>query len=94
MANRVRIVGKNPQHDGEDSTISLLRVIVSLLLRRKEEHLLPLKQQIEILDEMGIRPAEIARIIGRTSTYVGKELVGIRRARGQGRSRDGKRQDK
>lgn len=64
-----------------DSTNMLLRVIISLLLRRKDENTLPLKQQIQILDDLGVRPIEIAKIIGRSGTYVSKELVGIRKKR-------------
>jgi hypothetical protein len=62
-----------------DSTNTLLRVIIALLLRREEESVLPLKQQIQMLDDLGVRPTEIAKIIGRSNTYVSKELVGIRR---------------
>jgi DNA-directed RNA polymerase specialized sigma24 family protein len=70
--------------DEDDSTNSLLRVIVALLLRRKDEQLLPLKQQVQILDDLGLRPTEIAKILGRSSTYVNKELVGIRKSSKRG----------
>jgi hypothetical protein len=62
-----------------ESTNKLLRVIVALLLRRKDEQVLTLRQQIEILDDLGIKPAEIAEILGRTNTYINKELSGIRK---------------
>lgn len=65
------------------STNKLLRVIVALLLRRKDEKTLTLRQQIEILSDLGIKPAEIAEILSRTSTYVNKELSGIRKNRKQ-----------
>ena len=65
------------------STNKLLRVIVALLLRRKEEKTLTLRQQIEILSDLGIKPAEIAEILGRTNTYINKELSGIRKGRKQ-----------
>jgi hypothetical protein len=65
------------------STNKLLRVIVALLLRRKDEQILTLRQQIGILNELGIKPAEIAEILGRTSTYINKELSGIRKNRKQ-----------
>ena len=60
-----------------------LRVIVALLLRRKDEKTLTLRQQIEILSDLGIKPAEIAEILGRTNTYINKELSGIRKSRKQ-----------
>ena len=65
------------------STNKLLRVIVALLLRRKDEKTLTLRQQIEILGDLGIKPAEIAEILGRTNTYINKELSGIRKSRKQ-----------
>jgi len=65
------------------STDKLLRVIVALLLRRKDEKTLTLRQQIEILSDLGIKPAEIAEILGRTNTYINKELSGIRKGRKQ-----------
>lgn len=65
------------------STNKLLRVIVALLLRRKDEQTLTLRQQIDILNDLGIKPAEIAEILGRTNTYINKELSGIRKNRKQ-----------
>jgi len=63
------------------STNELLRVIVALLLRRKNSELLTLKQQIEILDDLGMKPIKIAEIIGRSNVYVHKELSGLRKKR-------------
>lgn len=65
------------------STNKLLRVIVALLLRKKDEKTLTLRQQIEILSDLSIKPAEIAEILGRTNTYINKELSGIRKSRKQ-----------
>lgn len=61
------------------STNKLLMVIIALLIRRKDEVTLTLRQQIELLNDLGIKPTEIAEILGRTSTYVNKELSGIRK---------------
>jgi prolipoprotein diacylglyceryltransferase len=69
------------QKNAQESTNALLRVIVALLLRRKEDQTLNLRQQIEILHDLGIKPAEIAEILGRTGTYINKELSGIRKGR-------------
>ena len=66
-----------------ESTNKLLRVIVALLLHRKDERSLTLRQQIEILDDLGIKPAEIGEILGRANTYINKELSGIRKNRKQ-----------
>ena len=65
------------------STNKLLRVIVALLLRRRDEQTLNLRQQIEILNDLGIKPIEIAEILGRNNTYINKELSGIRKSRKQ-----------
>ena len=67
----------------QESTNKLLRVIVALLLRRRDEYTLTLRQQIEILANLGMKPAEIAEILGRTNTYINKELSGIRKSRKQ-----------
>ena len=67
------------------STNKLLRIIVALLLRRKEQQTLTLRQQIEILSDLGIKPTEIAEILGRTNIYINKELSGIRKSRKQGK---------
>jgi hypothetical protein len=63
------------------STNRLLKVIIALLLRREEKSLQTLRQQVEILNDLGLRPAEIAEIIGRTANYVNKELAMIRKAK-------------
>ena len=65
------------------STNKLLRVIVALLLRRRDEQTPTLRQQIEILNDLGIKPVEIAEILGRNNTYINKELSGIRKSRKQ-----------
>jgi DNA-directed RNA polymerase specialized sigma24 family protein len=62
-------------------TNKLLKVIVALLLRGKSEEALNLRQRIELLYDLGLKPTEIAEILGRTNTYVNKELSGIRKAR-------------
>lgn len=64
-----------------ESTNKLLKVIIALLLREKKEQTLKLKQQIVILNDLGLRPTEIAEILGRSSTYINKELSGIRKSR-------------
>jgi hypothetical protein len=63
------------------STNKLLKVIVALLLRGKTDEPLNLRQRVQILDELGLKPVEIAEILGRTGSYVNKELSGIRKSR-------------
>ncbi len=64
-----------------ESTNRLLKVIIALMLRPKDERPASLRQQIEVLYGLGIRPTEIAEILGRTPTHVNKELSvsGIRK---------------
>jgi hypothetical protein len=63
-----------------ESTNKLLRVMIALLLRRDEQPL-SLKQQVEILSGLGMKPVEIAETLGKTSTHINKELSGIRKGR-------------
>ncbi len=72
-------MAKNMEKNGTELTNRLLMVIIALLLRRKDEALLPLNQQIAILHDLGLRPTEMAQILGRSSTYINKELSGIRK---------------
>ena len=69
------------KNDTLESTNKLLKVIVALLLRGKDERPLKLRERIDILDELGLKPVEIAEILGRTNTHINKELAGIRKQR-------------
>lgn len=62
-----------------------MEVVIALLLRSisRDTNSLQLKEQIAILDGLGIRPVSIARIVGKTPTHVSKELVAIRRSAGK-----------
>ena len=70
--------------DGPTSTNKLLGVMIALLLRQGQDGQPSLKQQIETLDDLGLRPSEIASILGRSSTHVNKELTGIRKGKKKG----------
>ena len=58
-----------------------LGVVISILLRMmpQEGSSISLKEQVRILDDLGMRPRNIAEILGRTQPYVNKELVGLRK---------------
>jgi len=62
-----------------ESTNKLLKVIIALLLRKKDEQTITLREQIGILDNLGLKPVEIAEILGRTNKYINKELANIRK---------------
>jgi hypothetical protein len=66
------------------STDRLLKVIIALLVREPDKELAPLKRQIEILSNLGMRPVEIAETLGRTQTHINKELAGIRKSSKRG----------
>ena len=66
-----------------ESTNKLLKVIIALMLRGNKDEQLNLRQRVDVLDELGLKPVEIAEILGRSNTYVSKELVGIRKSRKQ-----------
>jgi DNA-binding CsgD family transcriptional regulator len=58
-----------------------LGVVIALLLKNipagKEG--MSLRDQVQLLAELGMRPKDIADILGRTQGYVSKELVSLRR---------------
>lgn len=58
-----------------------LGVIISLLLRMapKDGPGISIKEQVRILDDLGMRPRDIANILGRTQPHINKELVGLRK---------------
>jgi hypothetical protein len=70
--------------DSTESTNKLLRVIIAVLLRGKDEQPLTLRDQIGLLSGLGLGPSEIAEILGKTSGHVNKELSGIRKAAKKG----------
>ena len=59
-----------------------LEVIIALLLRgiSRDTAALSLKEQIAILDGLGVRPMSIAKIVGKKPGHINKELVSIRRS--------------
>lgn len=60
-----------------------LGVMISLLLRMvpREGPGISLKEQVRILSDLGMRPRDIAEIVGRTASHVNKELAGLRKER-------------
>ena len=70
--------------DSMESTNRLLKVIIAVLIRGGEKQM-PLKQQIETLSSLGLRPVEIAEILGKTGTHINKELSGIRKQTNRGK---------
>ena len=73
-------------NDPMESTNRLLKVVIAVLIRGGENPM-PLKQQIETLNGLGLRPVEIAAILGKTSTHINKELSGLRKKGKKGSSR-------
>lgn len=58
-----------------------LGVVIALFLKMasKTTNGFSLKEQVEILADIGVRPKDIAGILGRTPTHITKELAGIRK---------------
>lgn len=75
--------------NGNDSTGHAIKqrldVIIALLLRLIESdgEALSAKEQILALSNLGLRPVEIAGILGKKTTYINKELSGLRKKRGR-----------
>lgn len=62
-----------------------LDVVIALLLRliQSDDRMLSTREQIFILSSLGLRPVEIAHILGKKTTYINKELSGLRKAGGK-----------
>ncbi len=58
-----------------------LDMIIALLLRLIEgdEGRLSTREQISTLSSLGLRPVEIAEVLGKKTTYINKELSGLRK---------------
>ena len=58
-----------------------LGVMISLLVRMvpREGPGISLKEQVRILDDLGMRPRDIAEILNRTQPHINKELAGLRK---------------
>jgi hypothetical protein len=58
-----------------------LDVVTAILLRLipRDFNGLSLKEQIKLLDGLNVRPIDIAKIVGKSQSHVGKELVSIRK---------------
>jgi DNA-directed RNA polymerase specialized sigma24 family protein len=64
-----------------ESTNKLLKVIISLLIRERIENMPTLREQIQILNGLGLHPREIADILGKNNKYINKELSDLRKPR-------------
>lgn len=71
---------KDPQNKDILELNRRLGVVISLLLRMiPQEGGVSLKEQVRILDDLGMRPRDIAEILGRTQPHINKELAGLRK---------------
>lgn len=60
-----------------------LGIVIALLLKiiPKGADGISLRDQIQLLADLGVRPKEIAEILGRTQTHINKELTGLRKGK-------------
>jgi hypothetical protein len=60
-----------------------LGVMIALLLRNSPSsgEQMSLRDQVSTLSDLGMRPKDIAEILGRTTTYVSKELSTLRKGK-------------
>ncbi len=58
-----------------------LGVVIALLLKTipKSSDGISLRDQIQLLADLGLRPKDIAEILGRSQTHINKELTGLRK---------------
>lgn len=73
-----------------------LEVIIALLLHLRLQTLEKprLRDQIKVLDDLGIEPKEIASILGRSNNFINKELSEIRKQQGVKKRHDKKNSKK
>lgn len=67
-----------------------LKVIISLLLRVKGQDERTMREQILILDQLGLKPSEIGEVLGRSNSYVSKELT-VTKKKGMRRHGEGEK---
>jgi len=63
----------------QQETNKLLKVMIGLLARSKQDKIATLRDQIGILTDLGLAPSGIADILGRSGNYVNKELSELRK---------------
>lgn len=61
-------------------TNKLIKVMIALLVRSNtEDKIASMRAQIGILYGLGLKPSDIAEILGRSDNYVNKELSELRK---------------
>lgn len=72
-----------PNIDHAAETNKRLGIVIALLLKAlpRAGDNLSLRDQVQLLSDLGMRPKDVAEVLGRTSTYVNKELAGLRKNR-------------
>ncbi len=68
-----------------------LKAILSILVADRPDNPLKLREQVLRLHTLGLRPKEISEIVGRSNTYVSKELSQMRKLKKERTSSDGKK---
>lgn len=78
-----------PQNDDFSDVSKRLGVVIALLLRGLPtgSNRMSLREQVELLSDLGMRPKDIAEILGRTQGYVSKELATIRKSKKQSQAK-------
>lgn len=73
------------ENKAQQDVSRLLKVVIGLMVKlQPEEKKLPtIKTQIKLLNELGLRPIEIAEVLGKNQNYINKELVSIRKKGGE-----------
>jgi len=60
-------------------TNKLLKVIIGLIIRNQVDNKPSLREQISVLNELGLAPSEIAEVLGRSGNHINKELSELRK---------------
>lgn len=66
-----------------ERVIKRLDVLISILFNTSnpKDKGIPMSKRIEMLDSCGLRPVEISDLLGRSQSYVNKELNRIRKSK-------------
>jgi DNA-binding CsgD family transcriptional regulator len=76
---------RNPKDAAGWAIKQRLDIIIALLLRliERDRETLSAREQILMLSNLGLRPVEIAGILGKKTSYINKELSGLRKKGGK-----------
>lgn len=71
---------ENKQFEAVNKKLEVMIAILLKLLNKNGKEL-SLREQIALLNDLGVRPIDIARILGRDPRYINKEIVFFKKSK-------------